>query len=52
MPAQPVDAAAWMRSVAENGLISGWSRGATLPALVQQVATSAGVLNVVSRFDG
>ena len=30
------------RSIGENGLTSGSSRGATLPALVQQVATSAG----------
>jgi hypothetical protein len=39
-----VEAAARTRSIAENGLTSGPSRGATLPALVQQVAMSVGVL--------
>ena len=42
MPAQPVDPTARTRSIAANGLTSGSSSGATLPALVQQVATSAG----------
>ena len=42
MPIHPVDATAWTRSSTGIGLVSGVSRGPTLPALVQQVATSSG----------